>query len=269
MKETKKANICYGLNPQPGKWFQCTKCGDTCLHLVPCPLPLCYFYSQLFSFVFGCCSFFLLFALHQVVFLSYFCSFTQNINFFALLLLASLSFFFVVLYFLNFYVKKNIFACFCASLYFVFYNCVFLKFVILVFLFRLVFFLFIVAFSCFVLLLGFSCDSSCVVHYFVCLMFNLLCFTSLHVTFCCFVVWVIATFCFAKISQYFPKRVFIFTLYFILHILYCTYWAGSEGKAVLGILDILVRIRIQTRIPGSEPLTNGSGSNSGSESFLQ
>jgi hypothetical protein len=28
---------------------------------------------------------------------------------------------------------------------------------------------------------------------------------------------------------------------------------ASEGKAMLGILDILVRILIQTRIPGSEP----------------
>ncbi len=37
--------------------------------------------------------------------------------------------------------------------------------------------------------------------------------------------------------------------------------------AVLGIRDILVRIRI--RIRGSVPLTNGSGSNSKSDSFLQ
>ncbi len=38
----------------------------------------------------------------------------------------------------------------------------------------------------------------------------------------------------------------------------------KHNKAVLGIRDILVRIRI----PGSVPLTNGSGSNSGSGSFL-
>jgi hypothetical protein len=42
----------------------------------------------------------------------------------------------------------------------------------------------------------------------------------------------------------------------------------QSHQLVLGIRDILVRIRI--RIPGSVPLTNGSesGSNSGSDSFL-
>ncbi len=43
---------------------------------------------------------------------------------------------------------------------------------------------------------------------------------------------------------------------------------GGEGEeAVLEIRDILVRIRI----PGSEPMTNGSGSgsNSGSDSLIQ
>jgi hypothetical protein len=36
-------------------------------------------------------------------------------------------------------------------------------------------------------------------------------------------------------------------------------------KPVVGIRDILVRIRIH----GSTPLTDGSGANSGSDSFLQ
>ncbi len=49
------------------------------------------------------------------------------------------------------------------------------------------------------------------------------------------------------------------------HAILVEYLHCAIVKAVLGIRDILVRIRI----PGSVPLPNGSGSNSGSDSFLQ
>ncbi len=49
----------------------------------------------------------------------------------------------------------------------------------------------------------------------------------------------------------------------IYHLQVTLFWMS---QAVLGILNILVRIRI--RIPGPVPLTNGSESNSGSHFFL-
>ncbi len=54
-----------------------------------------------------------------------------------------------------------------------------------------------------------------------------------------------------------------FPILFALKCFYAPYKMADHFKAVLGIRDILVRIR------GSAPLTNGSGSNSGPDSFLQ
>jgi hypothetical protein len=50
------------------------------------------------------------------------------------------------------------------------------------------------------------------------------------------------------------------------------YYVDRNIETVLGIRDILVQVQIRIRIPGSVPLTigfcSGSGSNSGSDSFL-